>query len=97
MKYKVLDYETYWRPGAERFGNLDTLIRLFDEVSTEYKAVIFPPSSDIHPQNKEMFEALKEYPQKDRFIPCAYINPNLYDAVEELERAVKNTGLRGLS
>ena len=96
MEYKILDYETYWRPGAGRFGNLDTLIRLFDEVSKEYRAVIFPPSSDIHPKNKEMFEALKEYSQKDRFIPCAYINPNLYDAVEELERAVKRYGFKGV-
>jgi len=96
MEYKIFDYETYWRPGAGRFGNLDTLTRLFDEVSKEYRAVIFPPSSDIHPKNKEMFEALKDYPQKDRFIPCAYINPNLYDAVDELERAVKRYGFMGV-
>jgi predicted TIM-barrel fold metal-dependent hydrolase len=96
LEYKILDYETYWRLGAGKFGNLNTLIRLFDEVSKEYRAVIFPPSSHIHPKNKELFEALKDYPQKDRFIPCAYINPNLYDAVEELERAVKGYGFRGM-
>ncbi len=96
MAYKILDYETYWRPGSGRFGNLDALIQLFNEVSDDYRAVIFPPSADIHPKNKELYAALKDYSQKDRFIPCAYINPNLYDAVDELERAVQVYGFRGV-
>jgi predicted TIM-barrel fold metal-dependent hydrolase len=96
VEYKILDYETYWRPGSGQFGNLDALIRLFDEVSDDYRAVIFPPSADIHPKNKELFAALKDYPQKDRFIPCAYINPNLYDAVDELACAVQEYGFRGV-
>ena len=96
MTYKILDYETYWRPGPGPFGNLDALIRLFNEVSDDYRAVIFPPSADIHPKNKELYLALKDYPEKDRFIPCAYINPNLYDAVDELERAIQDYGFRGV-
>lgn len=43
-----------------------------------------------------MYEALKNFPEKDRFIPCAYINPNLYDSVKELETAVKEYGFKGM-
>lgn len=40
----ILDYETYWNP--EGGGNLLRLVELFDEVSHDYKAVLFPPSRD---------------------------------------------------
>ena len=96
MDNKFLDYETYWIPGKESFGNLNTLLDLFNEVSREYKAVIFPPARTVKPQNKELFKVLKDFPERDRFVPCAYINPNLYDAVEELETAVKKYGFRGM-
>jgi hypothetical protein len=43
-----------------------------------------------------MFEAHKDYPQKDRFIPCICKNPNLYDTVEELGRAAKRYWFRCL-
>jgi predicted TIM-barrel fold metal-dependent hydrolase len=96
LAHKIFDYETYWRPEPGRYGNLDTLIRLFNEVSSDYKAVLFPPSAHIHPKNKELFDALRTHPQRDRFLPCAYINPNLYDAVEELEVAVTEYGFKGV-
>jgi predicted TIM-barrel fold metal-dependent hydrolase len=90
----ILDYETYWNP--EGGGNLGRLIELFDEASPDYGAVIFPPSRDVHPRNRGLHEALAAFPERERFIPCAYINPNLYDAVEELETAVESYGFRGM-
>ena len=80
----ILDYETYWNGEKASFGNLRQLVNLFEEVDEEYKAVIFPPSANIHPLNKELFEILRDFPDNDRFIPCAYINPNLHNSVEEL-------------
>ena len=90
----ILDYETYWNPAGG--GNLERLIELFDEASPDYRAVLFPPSRDLHPRNQELHEALAAFPERERFIPCAYINPNLYDAVEELETAVESYGFRGM-
>jgi predicted TIM-barrel fold metal-dependent hydrolase len=90
----IIDYETYWNPADG--GNLDRLVELFDEVSPSYRAVVFPPSSDVHPQNKGLHEAVSAFPQRERFVPCAYINPNLYGAVEELETAVERYGFRGM-
>ncbi len=95
MNYAIVDYETYWRAEGT-YGNLDTLVELFNEVSETYRAVLFPPSADIHPKNKELAEALNQYPQRDRFFPCAYINPTLYSAVDELEIAVHTYGFRGM-
>jgi len=78
VSFVILDYETYWNP--EGGGNLRRLVELFDEVSRDYRAVLFPPSRDQHPRNRELSEALDSFPDRDRFVPCAYINPNLYDA-----------------
>jgi len=90
----ILDYETYWNPAGG--GNLERLIELFDEASPDYRAVLFPPSRDVHPRNRGLHEALAAFPQRERFVPCAYINPNLYDAVGELETAVERYGFRGM-
>jgi hypothetical protein len=90
----ILDYETYWNP--EGGGNLERLVELFDEASPDYRAVVFPPSRDVHPRNRGLHEALAAFPERGRFVPCAYINPNLYDAVEELETAVESYGFRGM-
>jgi len=90
----ILDYETYWSP--EGGGNLRRLVELFDEVNRDYRAVLFPPSRDQHPRNGELHEALDGFPDRDRFVPCAYINPNLYDAPEQLETAVEGFGFRGM-
>jgi len=90
----ILDYETYWNPAGG--GNLERLIELFDEASPDYRAVLFPPSRDVHPRNRGLHEALAAFPQRERFVPCAYINPNLYDAVGELETAVERYGFRGI-
>jgi predicted TIM-barrel fold metal-dependent hydrolase len=90
----ILDYETYWNP--EGGGNLERLVQLFDEASEDYRAVLFPPSHYIHPMNRELHEAIDSFPQRERFIPCAYINPNLYDAVEQLETAVESYGFKGI-
>jgi predicted TIM-barrel fold metal-dependent hydrolase len=90
----ILDYETYWNP--EGGGNLERLVELFDEASPDYRAVLFPPSRDLHPRNRGLHEALAAFPTRERFIPCAYINPNLYDAAGELETAVESYGFRGM-
>jgi predicted TIM-barrel fold metal-dependent hydrolase len=90
----ILDYETYWNPSDK--DSFSKLVGLFDEVRYQYNAVLFPPSRDQQPKNKELFEALKLFPKKDRFIPCAYINPNLYDASQELETSVNQYGFKGL-
>jgi len=90
----ILDYETYWNPAGG--GNLERLLELFDEASPDYRAVLFPPSRDVHPRNHGLHEALATFPQRERFVPCAYINPNLYDAVGELETAVERYGFRGM-
>lgn len=94
----ILDYETYWNPpqGAGGHGNLPRLVEMFNEVTPDYRAVLFPPSGNIHPLNRELFEALQGYPDSGRFIPCAYINPNLYDAVDQLEEAVNVFGFKGM-
>ncbi len=95
MRYAlIIDYETYWNPADG--GNLDRLVELFDDVSPNYRAVVFPPSGDVHPQNRGLHEAISAFPQRERFVPCAYINPNLYSAVEELETAVESYGFRGM-
>ncbi|MCJ7610058.1 amidohydrolase family protein [Candidatus Bathyarchaeota archaeon] len=96
MSGGILDYETYWSPDPKGLGNLDRLVDLFNEVSRDYRVVLFPPSGSIHPMNREMHDALSAFSEKDRFIPCAYINPNLYDAVEELDTAVNEYGFRGM-
>jgi predicted TIM-barrel fold metal-dependent hydrolase len=90
----ILDYETYWNP--ERGGNLRRLVELFDEVSRDYRAVLFPPSRDQNPRNRELLEALDGFPDRDRFVPCAYVNPNLYDAPEQLEAAVEGYDFGGM-
>ena len=95
MNYNIVDYETYWRP-SDTFGNLDILVQLFNEVNEVYRAVIFPPSADVHPKNEELSHALTKYSYRDRFIPCAYINPTLYTAVNELEVAVNTYKFRGM-
>jgi hypothetical protein len=46
--------------------------------------------------NKELYETLQKFSFKDEFIPCAYINPNLYDAVEELETSVNKYRFKGM-
>jgi len=96
MLSKILDYETYWNPEPKGYGNLKRLVELFDEVSREYRAILFPPSRTVRPMNREMYEALKGFPERDRFVPCAYINPNLYDSVKELETAVEEYGFKGV-
>ncbi|MGD2142642.1 MAG: hypothetical protein PVH79_04090, partial [Candidatus Bathyarchaeota archaeon] len=63
----ILDYETYWNPEGE--GNLSRLVELFDEVASDYRAVVFPPSRDIHPKNRELHESLALFPERDRFVP----------------------------
>jgi predicted TIM-barrel fold metal-dependent hydrolase len=90
----IIDYETYWNP--TNGGNLDRLVELFDEASPNYRAVVFPPSRDVHPRNRALHEALSAFSQREKFVPCAYINPNLYGAVEELEIAVESYGFRGM-
>ena len=92
----ILDYETYWSPEPGGVGSLHQLIRLFDEVGPDYRAVLFPPSGTVRPMNREMHEALGDFPQRDRFIPCAYVNPNLPDAVSVLETAVRDYGFKGM-
>jgi len=92
----IVDYETYWNPEGGGSGNLDLILRLFDEVSNDYRAVIFPPSRTVQPLNQELHIALERFPKRNRFIPCAYINPNLYDAVDELESAVMDYGFKGM-
>lgn len=92
----IVDYETYWNPEGGDLGNLDPIVRLLDEVSPNYRAVIFPPSRTVKPLNRELNIALEGFPKRNRFIPCAYINPNLYDAVDELERAVVEYGFKGM-
>jgi hypothetical protein len=92
----ITDYETYWNPGSGGEGNIEQLEMMFDEVNQDYRAVLFPPSRDTKPKNKELYRALSEYNNRDRFIPCAYINPNLYDSVSELETAVKDYGFKGM-
>jgi len=92
----ILDYETYWNPDPVGKGNLDQIVRLFDEVDPDYRAVLFPPSGTVQPLNRDMHEALKDSPLRDRFVPCAYINPNLHEAVSHLETAVKDYGFRGM-
>jgi predicted TIM-barrel fold metal-dependent hydrolase len=94
VSFVILDYETYWNP--EGGGNLGRLVELFDEVSRDYRAVLFPPSRDQRPRNLELRETLDGFLERDRFVPCAYINPNLYDAPEELETAVERNGFRGM-
>jgi len=96
MLSSILDYETYWNPEPKGSGNLSRLVELFDEVGRDYRAVLFPPSRTIRPLNKEMHEALMDFPERERFIPCAYINPNLYDSVDELQTAVKEYEFRGM-
>lgn len=95
MNYSIVDYETYWRSEG-KLGNLDVLLQLFNDVNDTYRAVVFPPSGNIHPKNKELAVALSEYHSKDRFIPCAYINPTLYSAVDELETAINTYGFHGM-
>ena len=90
----IVDYETYWNPANG--GNLGRLVELFDEVSEDYRAVVFPPSRDTVPNNGGLHEALEAFPGRDRFIPCAYINPNLYDAPERFEESVEAYGFRGM-
>lgn len=92
----ILDYETYWSPEPEGMGSLRRLVQLFDEVGPDYRAVLFPPSRTVRPLNREMHLALGGFLRRDSFIPCAYINPNLYDAASELERAVMDYGFRGM-
>jgi predicted TIM-barrel fold metal-dependent hydrolase len=92
----IIDYETYWNPEGGGSGNLDLIIRLFDEVSSDYRAVVFPPSRTVQPLNRELRIALEGFLKRNRFIPCAYINPNLYDAVDELESAVVDYGFKGM-
>ena len=92
----ILDYETYWNPEGGGSGNLSLIVRLFDEVSRDYRAVLFPPSRTVRPMNRELHGALGGFQERDRFIPCAYINPNLYDAVDELEASVRDYGFRGM-
>ena len=96
MSSTIFDYETYWNPESKGFGNLNRLLELFDEVSPNYRAVLFPPSGTVHPMNKEMHAALNDFQNKNRFIPCAYINPNLYDSVEELEISVREYRYKGM-
>jgi len=92
----IVDYETYWNPEGGGSGNLGLIVRLFDEVSRDYRAVLFPPSRTVRPMNRELHGALGGFLERDRFIPCAYINPNRYDAVDELEASVKEYGFRGM-
>jgi predicted TIM-barrel fold metal-dependent hydrolase len=90
----ILDYETYWRENGA-YGNLDMLVKLFDEVSKDYRAVIFPPAT-IYPKNREMFKALRAYPASSRFIACAFINPTIKTALQELDIAIRKYCYKGL-
>jgi predicted TIM-barrel fold metal-dependent hydrolase len=58
---------------------------------------VMMPEVAIRPKNKELAETLGSAAARQKFIGCAWINPQLGDeAVRELETAVKDWGFRGL-
>lgn len=77
---------------AGRDYNILALESLLDEAGID-RAVLMPPVT-MKPDNYWMVEQIKGNP---RFIPCALLNPHFGEkAVEELEIAVREWGIKGL-
>jgi uncharacterized protein len=90
---KIYDCEFYlnFKMMGKVYGVTEVL-SMMNEAGIE-KAVLMPDVT-IQPDNRGMVEQIR---RNSRFIPCALVNPNFgKQAVEELEVAVREWGIRGL-
>jgi predicted TIM-barrel fold metal-dependent hydrolase len=85
--------------GRSGFGDVEELIRLLDEAEVScavIKARDIETTHRIKIPNEHIADLVKKYP--NRFIGLAGVDPYKgHQAVEELDHAVKNLGLRGLN
>jgi hypothetical protein len=89
----IFDCEIYLDiPLMGKVYGLAEIQALMDEAGID-KAVVMPDVT-LRPDNKALAEKVRGNP---RFVPCALINPQFgKQAVEELELAVSEWGIRGL-
>lgn len=84
----TMDFEAYLTQGESP----EELLVLEDQAGIELAVVM--PRVTYHPDNRWHAEALKGY---QRLIGCACVNPNFgEEAVEELQKAITEWGLKGL-
>lgn len=82
------DFEAYLGPG----GSVAELLKLEDDAGIE--KVVLMPRIETRPDNRLVAEAARS---SERIIACACVNPSLgQEALDELERAVREDGMRGL-
>src|SRR4030042_1870319 len=90
---KIFDCEIYldFSMMGKIYGMADILAQM-DDAGID-KAVVMPDVV-LRPDNKALADKVRG---NDRFVPCALINPQFgKQAVEELEIAVSEWGVRGL-
>lgn len=89
----TMDFEIYHsNEGATPYYGVKELLALEDEAGIQ-KAIVMP-TPIFRPHNKQLAEKIQG---NDRLIGCANINPNFgEEAVEELEQAIQNWGMKSL-
>ena len=94
----IIDCELYYHGPAEPVGGtvfgLEQLDALCRDAGVD-QAVLMPAPTFL-PRNRLVADALAAAPQsRGRFVGCALVNPHFgEDAVDELERAVREWGFR---
>jgi uncharacterized protein len=90
----TMDFEVYLPTNAEaseRAAALADLLRAEDAAGIQYAVVM--PNPTPRPDNRALFETAGQEP---RAILCCQVNPNHEDALNEIERSVKEWGMRVL-
>ena len=86
-----------WFAWSDRFMNVDELIELYDKYQVD-KACVNSWSIGYDPVagNKEVFEAVKKYP--DRLIGFAVISPRFRRELveQEIDKCINDYGMKGL-
>jgi uncharacterized protein len=90
----TMDFEVYLQtnvPPEERAAALADLLRAEDAAGIQYPVIM--PSPTPRPDNHALYETAGQEP---RAILCCQVNPNNDDAFEEIERSVREWGMKML-
>lgn len=90
----TMDFETYVPtnvPAEEQQRVLAAILANEDAAGIE--RVVVMPSPTAHPNNRVLAAAVQHEP---RVLPCCQVNPHDADALDEVEYAVTNLGMRML-
>lgn len=90
----TMDFEVYLltnAPADERARALADLLRAEDAAGIQYAVIM--PTPTPHPDNQALYETAGHEP---RAVLCCQVNPNDDDALDEIQRSVRERGMRML-